>query len=352
VVITGASSGIGKATALAFAAQGARLALTARRGKQLEDTAAECRNAGAEVVTQIADVADYPQVEALGKRATNAFGGFDVWINNAGMDVFGSFEQIPLKAFSRVIEINLMGTIHGAKVAMPHFHERGSGVLINNASMVGACPTPFHSAYVASKFAIRGLSHSMSQELMDNPEIHVCTISPASIDTPLWQRGGNYSGRKVKPIDPVYPPEQVADIMVKLALQPRREVFAGAVAWMLAEQHSAAPDMTEDLMARFIPPSLFKSEPAVPSDGSLFEAKDDYGGTSGGWLSPNRPAIPASDMMNLFAAPALLGAMPQLYAWQLSCGLVEQFGRQFANGGVWAWPPPAQPSWSDRPGAH
>jgi NADP-dependent 3-hydroxy acid dehydrogenase YdfG len=145
VVVTGASSGIGKASALALADQGARLVLAARRKKELEDTAVACRAKGTEVVTVITDVADEAQVQALAKNAIETFGHIDVWFNNAGMDAFGRFEDIPPETFERVLQINLMGTVHGARAALPHFLERNSGILINNASLVGNCPSPFHS---------------------------------------------------------------------------------------------------------------------------------------------------------------------------------------------------------------
>src|SRR5215211_8481138 len=196
VVITGASSGIGKASALAFARNGARLALCARRQPELNDTVNACREAGVQVVELQTDVADEAQVKALAQRAIEAFGRIDVWFNNAGVDAFGPFLNIPSAAFERVLQVNLMGAVYGSRAALTQFRQQGSGTLINNASIVGTCPTPFHSPYVASKFAIRGLSHALRQEVMDLPNVHVCTLCPSSIDTPLWQRGGNYSGRK------------------------------------------------------------------------------------------------------------------------------------------------------------
>jgi short-subunit dehydrogenase len=331
VVITGASSGIGKATALALARSGARLVLGARRERQLEDTAASCRTAGASVATLLTDVSDEEQVQALAARAIAEFGQIDVWINNAGVDAFGKFEDIPTVDLERVIQVNLLGTVYGAKAALRHFRERRSGVLINNASMVGACPTPFHGAYVATKFAIRGLTHSLRQEVLDIPGVQVCVVSPASIDTPLWQRAANYSGRKIKPIDPVYPPEQVADVIMDLVRNPQPEVFAGAAGWMLAEQYAAAPDLTETVMATFVRQSLFQDDPAEPTDGALFQPEDGNGGTSGGWLDPGRPGVPAADLLSLFAASGLLASAPPLYAWHLSYHFVQQLGRQFAS---------------------
>jgi short-subunit dehydrogenase len=338
VVITGASSGIGKATALAFASNGARLVLGARREPELEQTAQACRAAGVAASTLVTDVADEAQVNALASRALTEFGRIDVWINNAGIDAFGTFEQMPKHAFERVIQVNLLGTANGARAVLPHFRERGSGVLINNASMVGAVPSPFHPAYVASKFAIRGFSHSLRQELAEFPGIQVCVLSPASIDTPLWQRAANYTGRKIKPLDPVHPPEQVAAVMVSLARNPHREVFAGISGWLLAEQHSAQPDLTEAIFATYARADLFQDEPAAPTDGVLFEPGSGNAGTSGGWISPDKPSVPTGDLIPFMAVPWLLAAAPALYALQLSTTFVEEVSRQFGVPGTQVTP--------------
>jgi short-subunit dehydrogenase len=327
VVITGASSGIGKATALAFADQGASLALCARREHELEDTAAACRAAGAEVLTMIVDVARADEVTDLARRTIAAFGHIDVWINNAGVDSFGAFANMPLDAIERCLQVNLFGVIHGMKAALPHFLERNRGIIINNASLVGVVPTPFHAAYVASKFAIRGLSHSVRQELMGHPGIHVCTVCPSSIDTPLWQRGGNYSGRKIKPLDPVHPVEQVAAVILGLVRVPRREAFAGATGWILAEQHHADPELTETMASGLARLSLFQDEPAEPTAGSLFEATDHEGGATGGWLRPGTPGLPTGDLLGLAMGPAL-AMMPAIYSLQLGRQFVEQWSRQ------------------------
>ncbi len=334
VVITGASSGIGKAGALALADHGARLVLAARREKELNDTATECRTRGAQVVTVLTDVAEEAQVQALAGRAIESFGRIDVWFNNAGMDAFGRFEDIPPETFQRVLQINLMGMVHGARAALPHFLERGSGILINNASLVGNCPSPFHSPYVASKFAIRGLSFALRQEVMHLPDVHVCVLSPASIDTPLWQRSANYSGRAIKPLDPVHPVEQVAEVLLNLIRYPQREVFAGVSGWMASEQYAAQPAMTEALVAVHAGQTLFQDEPAGPTDGSLFTPESGNGGTSGGWSSPDRPGLAVGDTLPLMASPALLAMAPALYTLKLSAGFAQQLSMQFA------------PSWS------
>ncbi len=301
---------------------------------ELEARAAACRASGAEVICHQVDVGEEAQVEALAEAAIKAFGGIDVWFNNAGVDAFGSFAEIPAKAFERVIQINFMGTVHGSRAALAHFRTRGAGVLINNASIAGVCPMPFHSAYVASKFAIRGFTHALRQELLDQPGIHACTLCPSSIDTPLWQRAGNFAGRKVKPLDPVHSPEMVAGVVVRLARFPQREVFAGTTGWVLSGQHSAAPEMTENLVAAFTRQDLFQDAPAAPTEGALFDPSSGAGGISGGWDDPAKPGLPLGDLPTAAAAPMLFATGPALFALNLSQNFLRQIAMQAGTGGT------------------
>jgi NAD(P)-dependent dehydrogenase (short-subunit alcohol dehydrogenase family) len=210
IVITGASTGIGRASALAFARAGATVVVTSRREEVLCTLAESCKNLGGRAIAIAADVTDERIIQDLARRVVESFGRIDVWINNAAVTLFARFEQTPPEAYRRVIETNLFGCIHGARAVLPYFREQGSGMLINISSGVGKIGSPFISAYVASKFAIIGLSESLRMELRDAPDIHVCTVLPAAIDTPLFQQGANFTGRAVQPIPPVYSAEKVA----------------------------------------------------------------------------------------------------------------------------------------------
>jgi NAD(P)-dependent dehydrogenase (short-subunit alcohol dehydrogenase family) len=194
VVITGASSGMGRATALAFAQQRARLVLAARGVEALERVVAQCARMGAQAIAVPTDVTDAKAVRALAGAALRRFGGIDVWINNVGVGAVGRFEATPMEAHRRVVEANLLGHMHGAHAVLPHFRSQRSGVLINMISLGGWVATPYAGAYTASKFGLRGFSASLRQELARHRDIHVCGVFPAIVDTPGLEHGAHVTG--------------------------------------------------------------------------------------------------------------------------------------------------------------
>src|ERR1700709_120933 len=198
VGVPGASSGIGRASALRFAERGAALALCARGAEALEEVAAECRAAGARgVIARPLDVADEAAVAALAAAAVESFGRLDVWVNCAATMAYGPFSEIPSEVFRGVIETNLMGQVNGARAALRRFRPQRSGVLINVSSVWGRVSSPRVSPYVVSKNAIRAFSECISAELDAEPGVNVVTIVPQAADTPIFEHAANYSGFQV-----------------------------------------------------------------------------------------------------------------------------------------------------------
>lgn len=255
VVITGASSGLGRATSLQLAREGARLVIASRNAGTLEDTAALCRQTGAEVLAVVTDVTDEAAVARLAARAQELTGNIDVWVNNAGVTVFGTLEGTPLEDHRRVLETNLWGAVHGARAVVPLFRRQGQGVLINVGSILSKVGQPFVPSYVISKFALRGLSEALRAELADCPGIHVCTLLPYAIDTPHFQVGANLVGRRAHAMPPAQTPEHVAGELVALIKRPRRELHVPRIAAVGLALHALFPAAVErvihDALARF-----------------------------------------------------------------------------------------------------
>ena len=264
------------------------MVVAARREEPLQEIARECERLGVRALAVPTDVTDEPAVQELARRAEASFGRVDVWVNNAAVSLFARFEDAPPEVFRRVVETNFFGYVHGARAALPLFRRHGSGVLVNNASLMGRIGGPYVSAYVASKWAIRGFAECLRQELRDADDIHVCTILPASIDTPFFQHAANYTGRAAKPLSPVNRAEDVAEAIVELAEDPRREILVGRAARTLSLQHTLAPALTERIFAAQVERDHFQDTPAPASAGNVFEPTPEWTSVSGGWRQDGR----------------------------------------------------------------
>ena len=274
VVITGASSGLGRAMALKLAKKGARLVLTARNEKALVELARRCQNLGAKAISIRADVTDEAELRQVADKALKTFGQVDAWINNAGVLATGIFEEIPTDVFRKVVETNFYGVVHGSRVVLPVFRAQGHGVLINVSAVEGKIALPYSTAYVASKFAVTGLSQSLRMELKDESNIHVCTVMPASIDTPFFQHAANYSGRAIEPVKPVYAVDAAARDIVGCIERPRAEVFIGAASrWQTAMKRPRKKIGTQQL----------RPVPASSTEGNIFVPDRHLVSTRGGW---------------------------------------------------------------------
>jgi short-subunit dehydrogenase len=305
VVITGASSGIGRAAAHAFACKGARLVLAARDEQALFDVLDECTDCGTDAVAIITDVTRSDQVQALATQAAEfGHGRIDIWINNAGVGAVGNFEQTPLEAHEQVIQTDLIGYLRGAHVALPYFKAQRSGILINTLSLGSWVAQPYAAAYSASKFGLRGLTEALRGELTEFPDIHVCDIYPAVMDTPGFRDGGNYTGHALTPPGPIYDPERVAKAMVASAISPRANTTVGAAARLAHLASYVVPRLA--LVSGWLTrKALSRSPNAEISSGNLFEPPSGRRSVDGGWKSSN-------DNMPLWGVAAALGVIAGL----------------------------------------
>ena len=303
-VITGASSGIGHATALAYAGAGHAVVLAARGRDGLEAVAKACRDFGAEALVVPTDVADATAVSRLAEAAIERFGGIDTWINNVGVGVVGLFDRTPIEAHRRVIEANLIGHMNGAHAALAHFRRRRRGTLINMISIGGFAASPYAAAYSASKFGVRGFSEALRAEMAGLPDVHVCEVYPTFVDTPGIGHGANHTGRTVKPPPPLLDPREVAATLLSLATRPRPSTSIGIVAWPGRIAHALAPDLVGKVTMQLTEAALARADPAPVHDGNLYEPSV---GTAidGGFRDARKAAAAPAAAAALFAAAAI-----------------------------------------------
>ena len=293
VVITGASSGIGRAAAHAFAAEGAYLVLGARDESALAEVVSECAARGACALAVQTDVTDSEQMRALADHAAEfGDGRIDVWVNNAGVGAVGNFEDIPLEVHEQVLQTDLLGYLRGAYVAWPYFKTQKQGILINTLSLGSWVAQPYAVAYSASKYGLRGFSEALRGELAEFPNIHVCDIYPAVMDTPGFRDGGNFSGHALSPPPPVYDPRLVAKAMVNCALEPKDSTTVGTAATVTRIAHFLIPGFNQ-LSGWLTRVGLSRSPQSTTSSGNLFSPPSGRRSIEGGWreAQKNRPLL-------------------------------------------------------------
>ena len=275
VVVTGASSGLGRGTALRLAAAGANVVVAARRGAVLDELVEQIHSGGgAAAVAVVADVSSIDDVRRIAAVAIERFGGFDVWVNDAGIAAMGLFWEVPVEDHARVVEVNLTGLIHGSHVALRHFVDRGAGVLVNIGSVESEVPLAYQSSYAATKAGVLSLSRALNEDLrlagLDET-IKVGTIMPWAVDTPFWVHTANYTGHTAR-MAALDDPDVVVDAIVAACSDPSERQPVGWKARGAGVSHQIAPGLTKRVSAGIIAAESAKGDPAPATTGSIYES--------------------------------------------------------------------------------
>ncbi len=252
VVVMGASSGIGRETARQLAERGARVVVSARDADALETLASEITARGGQALAVPADVTVVDEVHRVADRAVETFGGLDTWVQAAAVAVYGRFEDTTPEEFRRVVEVNLLGPVHGAKAALPHLRRRGQGAFICVSSVEARRAFPYHSAYAAAKHGIDGFLEALRIELLqEGVPISVTNVLPGSTNTPLFDKARTKLGVKPMPMPPIYQPETVALVILHAAEHPARDLVAGGAAKSLLLTQRLSPRLLDAALVRF-----------------------------------------------------------------------------------------------------
>jgi len=250
VGLMGASSGIGRESALRFARRGAKVVVSARGEEGLDSLVEEIRQEGGQATAVVADTSEFEQVKAVADRAVEEYGRLDTWVHLAGVGLFATFEQTTPEEFERVIDVNLMGQVYGAMAALPHLKREGRGALIHISSVEAKRSFPFHSAYGASKHGIDGFLEALRVELKhDGWPISVTQVMPGTINTPFFDKGRSKVGVKAVGIPPIYEPETVANIILHAAENPTRDLVSGGAAQVLILNQRLSPRLLDAILA-------------------------------------------------------------------------------------------------------
>lgn len=241
VVITGASSGVGLATAEAFAKAGCNVVLASRGRDALIQAVDYCKSLGANAIGVPTDVSQIMQITALSEEALKITGKIDFWVNNAGVMASGKFEEIPIEVSHQVVKTNLIGYLNSAHTILPVFKQQGNGVLINNVSIGGFMPAPYSAVYSATKFGIKGMMECLQGELSGEPNIHICNLYPQIQRSTGNMHSAKYSGLDFKIPPFAADPRDTAAQLLKLAIHPKKDKFPDFSSWALKTMHSILP---------------------------------------------------------------------------------------------------------------
>lgn len=272
VLLVGATSGIGRETALAFARQGARLALAARSNEVLHEVADACRDAGAaDVLVRSTDIGERAEVEALVEAAVARHGHLDVIVHCAAVTAFARFEELPPDVFDGVVRTNVIGTANVARAVLPHLRRRRLGTLVLVGSALGHATFPYQAPYVMSKFAISALVRLLRQENHDVPGVRIHGVYPGPVDTPLYATAGNFTGRQAQVPPPADHPATVAEAIVRVANERRhRDRGVGWANGATVLAYRLLPGLYDAIVEPFVRITTFARETLQHTPGNVF----------------------------------------------------------------------------------
>ena len=280
VLVTGASSGIGRAAARLLADRGDQVVLLARPGGTVDDVAAALGpNATAETV----DILDGDGFDAAVERTVQRFGRLDAVIHAAQVMAYGRIEDLPAAVFERVVETAMHGTANIARSVLPRFREQGHGTFVVVNSLLGEIATPSMGAYDSSKWGQLGLARVLQLETRDERDVHVCIVSPGAIDTPIYDQAANFSGRGGFPPPPVVAPEKVAAAALRCLDKPRRHVEVGPVNTLTVLGFRLFPFVFDRIVGPLVKLAVFRGAPSEGNDGNVFRPVAAIEAERAGW---------------------------------------------------------------------
>ena len=252
-VITGATSGVGRETALQFARDGASVVVAGRRKERLQQLVSEIESTGSQALGVVTDVAEQAQVDHLIESTVDRFGRIDTLVNNAGVAFAGRFDRMTLEDFRRVMDVNFWGAVYASKAVVPCMREqRGGGAIINVSSIFGKRGVPFQTAYCASKFALAGFSEALRAEVMSDG-IDVSTIFPGAVETEIFESAANHTGMELPSFVPKFPAKALARIIVQTARFPQPEIVIALDAQAINFFNTLAPGLMDLALGWSVP---------------------------------------------------------------------------------------------------
>jgi NAD(P)-dependent dehydrogenase (short-subunit alcohol dehydrogenase family) len=324
VVITGASGGIGRATATAFGARGAKVALLARGEQGLEAAADDVKRAGGDALVLPVDVADADQVEAAAERAETDLGEIDVWVNDAFTSVFSPFDQIEPAEYKRVTEVSYLGYVYGTMAALARMKPRDRGAIVQVGSALAYRGIPLQTAYCGAKHAIQGFTESLRCELLhDKSNVHITMVQMPAVNTPQFSWVLSRLPRHPQPVPPIYQPEVAAKAVLYAADHPqRREYWVGSTTAVTLAANALMPGLLDRYLGRTAYDAQQTPQPRDPdAPVNLWEPADrdrDFGshGIFDDRSNPRSTQVWASEHHGAIAAGCAAAAGIGLALWR------------------------------------